>query len=81
MRLKYDDKWHSYWLDGRRCKCVTTVAKIPDDTYSLDQWRKRQVAIGMAMSPPLVERAAAHFDERDKVDEVAEEAMLVAKST
>src|SRR5262245_47535975 len=80
MKLRYDDQHHSYWLDGRRCKSVTTVAKIPDDTYSLDQWRKRQVAIGMAVSPPLVERAAAHYDDRDQLDRIAEEAMVAAKA-
>ena len=41
MHLKYNDRQHAYWLDGSRCKGVTTVAKIPDDTYNLDQWRKR----------------------------------------
>ncbi len=80
MKLTYNDRQHAYWLDGHRCKSVTTVAKIPDDTYALDQWRKRMVVTGMAMSPPLVERAAAHFDERDKLDEIAEEALVVARS-
>lgn len=80
MKLKYDDAKHAYYLDGVRCKSITTVAKIPDDTYALEQWRKRMVAIGMAMSPPLVERVAAHFDNRDQVDEAAEEAMMLAKA-
>lgn len=80
MKLTYNDKQHAYWLDGKRCKGVTSVAKYPDDTYALNQWRDRQIVIGMASSPPLVHRAAAHFDERDKIQDIAEEAKIIAKS-
>jgi len=80
MKLSYNDRQHAYWLDGKRCKGVTTVAKIPDDTFGLEKWKARQVVIGMASSPPLVDRAAAHFDERDKIDDIAEEAMVAAKA-
>lgn len=78
MRLKYNDAMHAYWLDGKRCKGVSTVAKVPDDTFSLDQWRKRMVLVGVAKKPELAKRAAAHHDERDKLNEIAEEALLVA---
>lgn len=80
IKLSYDDRRHAYWLNGQRCMSVTTVAKIPDDTYALNKWRQRQVVIGMATSPSLVTRAAAHFDERGKIDEIAEEAMVAAKA-
>lgn len=80
MKLKYVDKIHAYWLDGRRCKGVSTAAKIPDDTYSLDQWRKRQVALGLAKSPHLVAAVAAHHDDTDKLNELAEQAMQAAGS-
>ena len=80
MKLTYNDEQHAYWLDGKRCKGVTSVAKYPDDRYSLDLWAKRMVVIGMASSPPLVHRAAAHFDERDKIDAIAEEALTLAKT-
>lgn len=80
MLLKYNDKQHAYWLDGKRCKGITTVAKIPDDTWGLEAWGKRMVAVGMALSPPLTQRAKAHFDERDKLDEIAEEALMAAKT-
>lgn len=46
MRLKYNDSNHSYFLDGKRCKGVTTCAKIGTDTYSLEQWKLRQVIVG-----------------------------------
>ena len=80
MKLSYNDRQHAYWLDGHRCKGVTTVAGYPDDTYNLDRWRLRQVAVGLAVTPALVTRAAAHFDERDKLDDIAEEAIVAAKA-
>lgn len=80
MRLVYNDRQHAYWLDGRRCKGVTSVAKIPDDTWSLEQWGKRMVALGLAINAPLIQRAQAHFDERDKLDEIVEEALVAAKA-
>lgn len=80
IKLTYNDAQHAYWLDGKRCKSVSTVAKIPDDTYSLNQWAKRQILVGVAIKPDLAERAAAHFDDRDTLDRMAEEALQAAKA-
>lgn len=92
MKLSYRDKGHAYYFTpdptaekpdpkSRRCKSVTAVAKVGDDTYSLDKWGKRQVALGMALDEGhLRERAAAHYDDRDQLDDIAEEAMTKAKS-
>lgn len=80
MRLTYNDRQHAYWLDGKRCKGVTTVAKIPDDRYRLELYGKRMVAAGMATNPVLVKRAAAHHDDRDQLDIIAEEALVAAKA-
>jgi hypothetical protein len=80
MKLSYLDATHAYWLDGKRCKGISAVAKIPEDDYRLDLWRKRQILIGCALQPQLVERAAAHFDDRDVMDRLAEEAAVAAKS-
>lgn len=80
MKLVYNDKQHAYWLDGVRCRGVTSVAGYPDDEYAINQWRSRHIVIGMAISPALVHRAAAHFDERDKIQDIAEEALVAAKA-
>lgn len=82
MKLKYNDRWHSYHLNGTRCKGVTNVAGIPDDTYNLQNWQKRMVALGMALpdSKPLHERALAHFDDKSALGDVAEDAMRAAKA-
>ncbi|MBM0277237.1 PD-(D/E)XK nuclease family protein [Micromonospora tarensis] len=77
-RLVYNDSTHSYTLNGRRCKSVTAVAKIVPDSYALEQWRKRQVAIGMTLEPRLAERVAVDLDNRETVDRVCEDAMQVA---
>ncbi len=79
MRLKYVDKVHGYWLDGKRCKGVSTVAKIPEDTWNLDQWRKRMVALGVAGSEELVEKInATDQDDKGALDLLAEEALTLA---
>lgn len=90
MRLKYNDRVHGYWLkvekseggNGRstRCKGVTSVAKVPDDTRNLEQWRARNLAIGLARTPHLVESIAAHHTDRTKLDELCEAALKAAGS-
>lgn len=77
-KLTYNDTAHSYYLNGRRCKSVTAVAKIAPDSYALEQWRKRQVAIGLTLEPRLVERVAVDPDNREAVDGVCEDAMRAA---
>jgi PD-(D/E)XK nuclease superfamily len=82
MKLRYTDSNHSYWLDGKRCRGISTTAKILDDTYDLDRWRKRMVAKGVAMSDELVE-AINGLDEGDKssLDDLAEQAIILAGAT
>jgi hypothetical protein len=84
MKLSYNDRQHAYWLDGERCKGVSTIAKVPDDTYNLTQWGKRMVALGMSIDATrdgdLAERALAHHDDRDALNGVAEDALRAAKA-
>ncbi len=78
MKLRYDDQQHGYWLDGKRCKGVTSVAKIPDDLFRLQQWSQRQVAIGLASSPDLVQAVAAHADDWKLLNNLCDKAKEVA---
>jgi hypothetical protein len=78
VRLKYVDSTHAYYLDGKRCKSVTSVAKIPEDTFRLEQWQQRQVAIGLAMKPSLLETIAANVDNNQKINEICEQAQAEA---
>lgn len=83
MRLRYRDSVHGYWLaeDGKklvRCSGVSTAAKVPDSTFALDQWRKRMTAIGVANNEEIVTAIKAAGSDRNKVDELAEQAMTEA---
>jgi hypothetical protein len=77
-KLTYNDTSHSYWLDGKRCKSVTTVAKLVPDSYNLEQWRKRQVAIGFTLEPNLRERVAVDLENKQAVDQICDEALRIA---
>ena len=78
MRLKYSSKSHGYWLDGKRCKSPSAVAKVPDDSSALDYWRRRQTAIGLALQPHLLTAVAASADDKKTLDAICEEAMAAA---
>lgn len=59
---------------------VSTLAKVLDDKTALTRWKQRQTAVGMAMRPDLVGKAASKRDDKKILDEVVEEAMTVAGS-
>ena len=80
VKLTYTDTNHAYYLNGKRCKGVTTVAKIPTDTYTLEQWAQRQVAIGLAMDHNLVENVAVDLDNRDALNTIVDKAKEVASA-
>jgi len=80
MKLIYNDTSHTYYLDGKRAKSVTAVAKIPVDTYSIEQWSQRQVAIGLAMDKNLVENIAVDIDNRDALNNIVEQAKQTASA-
>lgn len=77
--LAYNDETHAYWLTlpggkKRRAKNVSSVAKVPDDPYNLTAWGKRQVAIGLASRPDLLESVAAHWDDKTKLNDICTQA-------
>ncbi|NDA73029.1 MAG: hypothetical protein EBX69_06295 [Betaproteobacteria bacterium] len=78
VKLKYSAKAHGYWLDGKRCKTPSAIAKVPDDSSALDFWRRRQTAIGLALQPHLLTAIAANADDKKALDAICEEAMTAA---
>lgn len=80
LRLTYTDTSHTYYLNGKRAKSVTAVAKIPVDTFNIEQWAQRQVAIGLATDPNLIEKVAVDIDNRDALNKICEEAKTAARS-
>lgn len=77
-KLIYNDSAHTYMLNGKRAKSVTAVAKIAPDSYALELWNKRQVAIGLMLEPRLAERVAVDPDNKEAVNKVCEEALQIA---
>lgn len=60
---------------------VSKLAKELGDTYNLDQWRKRQVVLGMAKRADLVTLAqSAKPEDKQRLNEIAKSAMEAAES-
>jgi hypothetical protein len=63
----------------QRC---TTFIKALEDTYNLTQWQKRMVAKGLSLRPDyLLAVATTELDDKDKLNELCEQAMEAAKAT
>lgn len=58
-------------------RCTTYVGCL-EDTYNLSRWQQRMVATGLAQRPDLVLAAAAHHDEKSRMDEICQSAMDAA---
>ncbi len=80
MKLRFDEENHAYYLDGVRAKGVTSGAKIPEDTYNLEQWEKRMVAIGLASDPDLLQAVAAHTEDKKILNGLCDKAKTIAKA-
>jgi hypothetical protein len=90
--LKYVDSNHAYYLNGKRCKGVSTCAKIGTDTYALEKWQQRQVLLGVAADPSLLlsvddplygvvvkeDGEIVTMDERRRHDDLVERALEAA---
>lgn len=61
---------------------ATTLAKTCEDEYGLGRWRERMVALGLASRPDyLAKVAACRDDEKDKLDELVEQAKEAAAAS
>jgi hypothetical protein len=80
VKLSYKAANHSYFLDGKRCRNISSVAKIPDDDWNLSKWRQRMVLLGAAINPTLATRAAAHHDDKSMLNQLVEEALSAARA-
>jgi hypothetical protein len=58
-------------------RCTTFVGML-EDTYHLSKWQQRMVALGLARRPDLVLAAAAHHDDKDKLNDICQSAMDAA---
>jgi hypothetical protein len=79
MKLRYRSASHAYYLDGKRLRGASSVAKVPDDSYHLSQWRLRTALIGAAANPHILTAVAGDHDNKDKLNELVEEAIRLGK--
>lgn len=54
---------------------------VCEDTYTLNKWSQRMVALGLADRPDLVLAAAAHRDDKKKINDICKQASEAAKSS
>lgn len=80
MKLTYNDKSHIYTLDDRRAKGVTAVAKMVADSWTLERWAERMVAIGITIDDNLRENVATHLHDKNRMDGICEDAKKAAKA-
>jgi hypothetical protein len=84
--IRFVPEGHQYWSDGRRVPSATTLAKKFQDSWLLDKYAKRQVAVGLAARPDLVRLVIARGGDdtqaaRNAIDAVCEQAYEAAKAT
>lgn len=80
LKLIYHDRTHSYYLNGKRAKSVSTVAKIAADDYQIRMWHERMVALGVTIDPNLRENVAMNVENKDALKNLCEDAKKVAKA-
>lgn len=59
---------------------TTTWIDVLEDRYLLERWQERQVILGLIERTDLMLSAAAHRDDRDKLNDIAKEAKEAAKA-
>lgn len=57
---------------------ASTLSNAIESTYNLEAWKMRQVAIGLALKPDLLEAVKTAPDDKDVVGDAAEMALEVA---
>lgn len=60
-------------------RCTTFVGCL-EDRYNLEKWMQRMVLIGLVDSPELVLSAAAHRDDNQMLNTIAEDAQTIARA-
>lgn len=61
-------------------RCTTFVGAI-EDTYNLQKWMQRQVALGLSARPDLLLSVSAHRDDKRALDNICEKAREAAASS
>jgi hypothetical protein len=81
------DRWGRYLITpasggkARGYTRATTWAKTMADSYGLEQWGKRMVALGLVHRPDLLALVAAHPDDKDTLNRACADAVEAAKAS
>jgi hypothetical protein len=59
---------------------ATTFVDALEDKYNLQKWQQRMVILGLVDRPDLLLSAAAHRDDKTRLDKVADDAIEAAKA-
>lgn len=59
---------------------VTTLAKTLEEQSALTAWKQRMTLVGASLAPHLMLSVAAHREDRDKLNELAGQAMEAAQA-
>jgi predicted RecB family endonuclease len=59
---------------------ATTYVDALEDKYALQKWQQRMVILGLVDRPDLLLSAAAHSDDKTKLNRIAEDAIEAAKA-
>lgn len=60
-------------------RCTTYVGAL-EDTYNLEKWKMRMTALGLTERPDLALSVAAFRDDKDKLNEICDQAVEAAKA-
>lgn len=60
-------------------RCTTFVGCL-EDTYNLEKWKMRNVALGLSQRPDLMLSVSAHRDDKDKLNKICDDALEAAKA-
>lgn len=80
LKMIYHDRTHTYYLNGKRAKSVSAVAKIAADDYQIRLWHERMVALGVTIDKNLRENVAMNVENKDALKNLCEDAKKVAKA-
>lgn len=80
FKLTYNDVSHRYYLNGKQCKSVSKVAKIPTDTEAIEKYTQRNIAIGLVLDENLLQNVAMNIDNSYALNKVCYKAQEAARS-
>jgi hypothetical protein len=77
-KLIYDDRPHTYYVDGKRWSGASNYGKVIEDQSTLLEWKPRQAIKGVALDEVVRDAVLLNLNDKDKLDELVEAALTAA---